>query len=71
MVVQNPYGNRQQDGSSMGDKYTQIKKQMEARQEAEKNKTLKEVVKDEANFKKDMAKFYDVNPAATKDVDLA
>jgi hypothetical protein len=31
---------------------------------------LKEVVKEENGFKKDMAKFYGVNPGATKDVQL-
>jgi hypothetical protein len=31
---------------------------------------LKEVVKDENGFKKDMAKFYGVNPGATKEVPL-
>ena len=45
---------------------------MEAKEEAMKPKTLKEIVppQNEADFKKDMAKFYDVNPAATKEVDL-
>ena len=36
----------------------------------DKTKTLRETVKDEKDFKKDMAKFYGVNPGATKDVDL-
>jgi len=54
----------------MDPKYIQIRKQIEAKQEAEKTKSLKEVVKNEADFKKDMAKFYGVNPGATKDVDL-
>jgi hypothetical protein len=54
----------------MDPKYVQIRKQIEARQEAEKTKSLKEVVKNETEFKKDMAKFYGVNPGATKDVDL-
>lgn len=43
---------------------------MEARKEAEKQKTLKQTVKNVSEFKKDMAKFYGVNPAATKDVEL-
>ena len=54
----------------MGNKYMQIKKQVEAKQEAEKTKTLKQVVANEQEFKKDMAKFYGVNPGATKDVNL-
>ena len=40
------------------------------RKEQEKQKTLKETVKNETEFKKDMAKFYAVNPGATKQVDL-
>lgn len=40
------------------------------KKEQEKTKTLKEVVKDQDGFKKDMAKFYGVNPAATKNVEL-
>ena len=71
MQVQNPYGKKSEDAtSSMGQKYQQIKKQIEAKQEAEKTKTLKQVVKNETEFKKDMAKFYSVNPGATKDIDL-
>lgn len=58
------------DGSSMNNKYIQIKKALEAKEEAAKQKTLKETVKNEAEFKKDMAKFYGVNPGATKDVPL-
>ncbi len=54
----------------MDSKYVQIKKQIEAKHEAEKSKTLKQVVKNENEFKKDMAKFYDVNPGATRDVNL-
>lgn len=71
MAVQNPYGNKAEDsGSSMNTKYVSIKKQIENKKEAEKTKTLKQVVTNEADFKKDMAKFYGVNPGATKDVDL-
>lgn len=54
----------------MDSKYMIIKKQMEAREEALKQKTLKETVKDEEGFKKDMAKFYGVNPGLTKEVNL-
>lgn len=54
----------------MDSKYVMIKKQVEAKQEAEKTKNLKEVVKNEVEFKKDMVKFYGVNPGATKEVDL-
>jgi hypothetical protein len=69
MLIQNPYGNRAED-SSMGNKFVLIKKQLEAKQEAEKSKTLKQVVGNEQEFKKDMAKFYGVNPGATKEVNL-
>jgi hypothetical protein len=31
---------------------------------------LKDTVQNETDFKKDMAKFYGVNPGATKDVNL-
>ena len=58
------------DGSSMNNKYIQIKKALEAKEEAAKQKTLKETVKNEVAFKLDMAKFYGVNPAATKDIPL-
>ncbi len=54
----------------MGNKYQQIQNQLKAKEEAEKAKTLKEVVKNPTEFKKDMAKFYGVNPGAKKDVDL-
>lgn len=54
----------------MESRYMQIKKQMEAREEAMKPKTLKQVVSDKEGFKKDMAKFYGVNPGMTRDVDL-
>ena len=41
------------------------------KKERAKDKTLKEtVVGDKEGFKKDMAKFYGVNPAMTKNVDL-
>ena len=40
------------------------------KKELEKTKSLKEVVTDHDGFKKDMAKFYAVNPAATKNVEL-
>jgi hypothetical protein len=43
---------------------------LKAKAEAEKTKTLKEVVKNPTDFKKDMAKFYGVNPGATKEIDL-
>lgn len=43
---------------------------MKAKEEAEKKKSLKDVVKNPTEFKKDMAKFYGVNPGATKDVNL-
>lgn len=66
--TQSPYGG---DGSSMETKYMQIKKQLEQRKEAEQQKTLKQTVKNENEFKKDMAKFYGVNPGATKDVELS
>ena len=49
----------------------QIQKSLETRKEAEKQKSLKQTVKDEQGFKKDMAKFYGVNPGATKDVELS
>jgi hypothetical protein len=55
----------------MESKYVQIQKQIEARKEAEKQKSLKQVVKNETEFKKDMAKFYGVNPGATKGVELS
>jgi hypothetical protein len=32
---------------------------------------LKQTVKNETEFKKDMAKFYGVNPAATREVELS
>ena len=63
----NPYND---NGSSMGAKYMQLKKQQEAKQEAARQKTLKETVAEKAAFKKDMAKFYAVNPSLTKQVDL-
>lgn len=62
-----PYAN---DGSSLDSKYMQIQKSLENRKEAEKQKTLKQTVKNEQEFKKDMAKFYGVNPGATKEVEL-
>ena len=54
----------------MDPKFIEQKKKEEQKLESEKTKTLKEVVKDETAFKKDMAKFYGVNPGATKDVPL-
>lgn len=54
----------------MDTKFVEIQKQIEAKKEGEKTKTLKETVKDQVEFKKDMAKFYAVNPAATKHVEL-
>jgi len=69
MQIINPYGNRNEE-SSMANKYMAIKKQQEAKIESEKTKTLKQVVQNETNFKKDMAKFYGVNPGATKEVNL-
>ena len=54
----------------MESKYMQIKKQVEAKKEGERTKSMKELVKNEADFKKDMAKFYGVNPAATRDIEL-
>jgi hypothetical protein len=54
----------------MDSKYIQIKKQIEAKKEAEKTKSIKEIVKNESEFKKDMAKFYAVYPGATRDIDL-
>ena len=54
----------------MESKYVQIMKQIEAKKESEKTKSMKEVVKNEADFKKDMAKFYGVSPGATRDIDL-
>jgi hypothetical protein len=35
-----------------------------------KQKSLKEIVSDPEGFKKDMAKFYGVNPGATREIDL-
>jgi len=49
----------------------QIQKQIEAKKELSKAKSVKEVVKDQAAFKNDMAKFYSVNPGATKNIDLS
>ncbi|CDW75394.1 UNKNOWN [Stylonychia lemnae] len=69
MGIQNPYGNKAEE-SSMASKYMGIRKQIEAKQESQKTKTLKQVVVSETDFKKDMAKFYGVNPGATKDVNL-
>ena len=54
----------------MDPKFIEQKKKEEQKLESEKTKTLKEVVKDETAFKKDMAKFYGVNPGATKEVEL-
>jgi len=50
--------------------YFPYKKQVEAKKEGERTKSMKELVKNEADFKKDMAKFYGVNPAATRDIEL-
>lgn len=57
----------------MDPRFVANRKAMEARIEAMKPKALKETIigaHDEQEFKRDMAKFYDVNPALTKDVDL-
>lgn len=35
-----------------------------------KEQTMKDVVQRPIEFKKDMAKFYDVNPSLTKNIDL-
>jgi hypothetical protein len=43
---------------------------MEAKLESEKSKTLKQVVSNENEFKKDMAKFFGLNLGATKEVNL-
>jgi hypothetical protein len=43
---------------------------MEVKKELEKTKSLKDIVKRPIEFKKDMAKFYGVNPGTTKNVDL-
>ena len=64
----NPYDTK--EGSSMEGQYMKLKKQTEAKKEAEKGKTLRETVKDQEGFKRDMAKFYGVNPGLTKNVDL-
>lgn len=54
----------------MGTKYAQIQNMLKVKEEAEKQKSLKDVVRNPTEFKKDMAKFYGVNPGATKDVNL-
>ena len=43
---------------------------MELQKIEKQDKTLKDVVKRPYDFKKDMAKFYDVNPSLTKNIDL-
>ncbi len=54
----------------MDSKFMQIKKQIELKKDQEKTKTLQETVENPAAFKQDMAKFYGVNPGATRDIDL-
>lgn len=56
----------------MTDKHMQIKQKLEEEklQKLGIQKSVQEVVKAPIDYKKDMAKFYDVNQAETRDIDL-
>lgn len=64
--INDPYGD---GGSSMSNKFVAVQKQLESK----KNKPtqrINDVVEDKKEFKKDMAKFYDVAQADTKEINL-